>query len=147
MPLRPKQASRSIFNISIDQLENIYGALETDLLAEIQRMRALGIADDEIFRRLQTSLSGGLESFGKFRGAVEKELDIVVGKTAQLESNAVMQEEDKLKWELDPTVEEHCSDCLRNSGSAPKSFDEWADMGLPGMGNTQCGSYCKCTLV
>ena len=146
MPLRPTQAGRSIFNISMNQIDSAYGVLETDMLAEIQRMRALGIAEEEIFRRLEASLRGSLDMFSKFKGAIEKELDIVVGKTAQLESNAVMSEVEKLKWQLDPTVEEHCPDCLRNS-TMTKSFEEWANLGLPGMGNTQCGSYCKCTLV
>ena len=147
MPLRPRQASRSIFNISMSQIDSAYGVLETDMLAEIQRMRALGIADAEIFNRISDSLNNSLDLFSKFKGAVEKELDIVVGKTAQLESNVALSEQEKLRWELDPTVEEHCVDCLRNSASDQKSFDEWSLLGLPGMGNTQCGSYCKCTLT
>lgn len=143
MPIKTK----NILNISAGELDRAYRALETDIGVEIERMRVLGISDDEIYSRLEASLTNNLGSFGKFKGAIEKEFDIILGETAQVESNQVFEgTKEELKWELDPTAQEHCPDCLDNSEEV-KTFDEWSMIGLPGMGNTQCGTYCRCTLT
>lgn len=135
-----------LFNISLPKIDSLYGVLEEDINAEIQRMRLLGISDAEIYARLETNLNGSMDLFGRFKGALEKEFDTTIGTTAQLEQNSVLEGMQDLTWQLDPTVQEHCPDCLRNAGSQPKSFDDWALLGLPGAGNTQCGAYCKCSL-
>ena len=137
-----------LFRISIQKLNGLYTVFEDELLGQIREMRLLGLSDEAIYQRILENVNKGLDYFGRFKGALEREIDGIVGKTAQLESNMVLAEvEEKLKWELDPTVREHCPDCLRNSASETKTFEEWEMIGLPGMGNTQCGDYCKCSLV
>lgn len=137
-----------MFKISIGRISSIYDNFEQELVSEIDRMRALGISDKEIYRRISDNLDNGMDMFGSVKGAIEKEVDSLLGTTAQGESNEVFRElEQELKWELDPTARQHCNDCLRLSASPPKKFEQWEAMGLPGFGNTECGQYCKCSLV
>jgi hypothetical protein len=136
-----------MFRIWVSQAEMAYDKLIVDMTNRIIQMRALGIPDDEIFRRLNNSLNNGMDEFGTFKGAWEKAMDDMIGTVSQIESNSVFEGSDtKLVWELDPTAQEHCVDCLRNAKDAPKTFAEWEQIGLPGFGNTECGEYCKCSL-
>lgn len=144
---RVEQTESTFFKLSVEKFDSIFEVFEKDVEAQIERMRATGIADDEIFSRISNSLDNGLDLFGTAKGAIEQEIDGLLGTTAQAESNGVFEAlEEPLKWELDPTVKEHCVDCLRNSGEGSKTFDEWREIGLPGFGNTECGEYCKCSL-
>ena len=142
------QQESTIFRISVDKFNTIFDVFEQDLVAQIQKMRGLGISDEEIFNRISESLDKGMDMFGTTRGAIESEMDALVGTTAQIESNSVFESlEEPLMWELDPTAKEHCVDCLRNSEDGNKTFEEWREIGLPGFGNTECGEYCKCSLA
>lgn len=146
MILSIDQKERTVFQLWVDKANTAYTLLEDDLIAEIRRMRAMGISDEEIFSRIETSLLNGADMFQRFKGYVEREMDTLLETSAQIESNDGMKEVGDLVWVLDPTAKEHCEDCLRNSEMGAKTFEEWSLIGLPGMGNTECGHYCKCTL-
>lgn len=136
-----------MFRITADNMDALYSAFSDDVVEFIRRERALGIGDDEIFNRLQDNLNNGQDFFGRFKGAMEVELDNIVGVTAQDYSNSIYAPDAMLKWELDPTVVNHCEDCLRNAKDAPRTYQQWEAIGIPGFGNTACSDYCKCTLV
>ena len=144
---RAEQAESTFFKLSVEKFGSIVEVFDKDVEAFIERMRASGIDEGEIFARISTSLDNGMDMFGSAKGAIEQEIDGLLGTTAQAESNGVFESlEDPLVWELDPTAKEHCVDCLRNSEAGQKTFDEWREIGLPGFGNTECGEYCKCSL-
>ena len=46
------------------------------------------------------------------------------------------------------TVSGHriCDDCKSRSTMPPRTFNEWADIGLPGAGWSLCKQYCYCVL-
>lgn len=137
----------NIFRVSLSQLDEVFTVLEKDITAEIQRMRALGIGDDEIFSRVSDSLNNGVGFSQRFKGGLEREVDTLLGVTAQAESNEILSGvEGALMWTLDPTVKEHCDTCLENADKPAMSFEKWAELGLPGFGNTDCGQYCRCSL-
>lgn len=135
-----------LFQVTASNLASIYDAFDRDVTAEIKRMRELGISDDEIAKRLTENLMNGQDLFRRFKGALELELDKIVGVQAQAESN-IYTPGTVLKWELDPTAREHCDTCLRNEAKEPMAIEEWEALGLPGFGNTECGQFCRCTLV
>jgi hypothetical protein len=135
-----------MFRITASQMENIFTKFEQDVDANIAKMRLTGMSNEQIFDRLTENAKGSMDLFGTFKGAVEKQIDEILGTTAQLESNDFNLEEN-LKWELDPTVIEHCETCLTNADMTPRTFEQWEMIGLPGMGNTDCTIYCKCTLT
>jgi hypothetical protein len=136
---------RTVFTVWSDQVETAFDVLESDVTAKITLMRAQGIADAEIFARLSASLNDGMDMFGSFKGKLEKLTDELTSNAAQTTSNNYDPEE-VLVWVLDPEAIEHCGDCLRNADSEAKTWAEWEAIGIPGMGNTECGNYCKCTL-
>ena len=145
--LTAKVKSDRIFSVSLSQTEELFNILEKDIIAEIQRMKSLGIAEDEIFARLSDSLNNGLDFSQRFKGGLGREVDTLLGTTAQIESNEVFSEvKEALAWMLDPSVKEHCDTCLENSEMAAKTYNEWIEIGLPGFGNTDCGQYCRCSL-
>lgn len=49
----------------------------------------------------------------------------------------------KLRWVLDPLVQNHCDDCMRLEGEYD-SIDELPS--IPGDGSTECNIYCFCWL-
>jgi hypothetical protein len=134
-----------MFRITSSQLENIFTKFEQDVDANIAKMKLMGMSDQQIFERLTENAQGNMDLFGSFKGAVEKQVDETLGVTAQVESNDYDVEE-MLKWNLDPTVVQHCETCLTNAEMTPRNFMQWEEIGLPGMGNTDCGIYCRCTL-
>ena len=136
-----------MFRLTTQNIARLYDTFSSDVTLAINRMRALGMGNDEIISRLGENLDNGKDLFGTFKGALEKELDQIVGVTAQSESNSIYADGQMLRWELDPTVREHCPDCLRNASLPSRSYADWEAMGLPGFGNTECTDYCKCTLV
>jgi hypothetical protein len=125
-----------------------YTRLETEMLGAITRMRLQGIRDREIYSRLSTQLSEGTGVFSSFRGMVNKGGKGLVSMAALNTVHSRFEGLDqKLIWQLDPTAQEHCTDCLMNEGMAARTHEEWMQIGLPGSGNTECGEYCKCLLV
>jgi hypothetical protein len=141
------KVSEPIFRITAKNISTIYDAFTADVDEYVVRMRTLGVSADEIFRQLGENLEGNQDLFQRLKGALESEIDNITGVTAQAESNSIYEPGAVLKWELDPTVREHCDDCKRNSLDPGKTFEEWETIGLPGFGNTACLEYCKCTLV
>ena len=143
MSLQMKSAT--MFQVYIDEMETAYNVLQDDLLAQIRRMRALGMSDEEIFSHISDSLNNGMDMFQTFKGAIGGSVDTLLETTAQITSNDFNPEE-TLVWMLDPTAQEHCPDCVRNSESEGMTYADWEQIGLPGAGNTECGAYCKCSL-
>ena len=141
-----EQKSSTMFRITASQLDNIFSKFEQDVDANIAKMRLTGMSNEQIFERLTENAKGSMDLFGSFKGAVEKQIDETLGTTAQIESND-FEIEEMLKWDLDPTVVEHCETCLANADMTPRTFEQWEWIGLPGMGNTDCGIYCRCTLT
>ena len=143
--LSPQAKSATLFQVYVDEVQSAYDLLESDLDAQVRRMRAMGMSEAEIFKSLSDSLNNGLDMFQTFKGAIGGSLDTLLETTSQLEANDFPFEQ-PLVWMLDPTAQEHCGDCVDNSESGPRTFDEWSNVGLPGAGNTECGPYCKCSL-
>ena len=138
---------QTVFQLWVEDIERAYDTMLADIRAEIVRMRLLGIDEAEIFARLKQNVTDDSGAFQSFNGWVEGATDKLTHAVAQTESNAVYSgTEENLTWELDPTAREHCADCLRNSQAPAMPFAQWAAIGIPGAGNTECDGYCKCTL-
>ena len=141
------QKTQTLFSIWVEDVSTAYDVLEQDMTAQIRRMRTLGMSDREIYDRLFASLNNGMDMFQTFKGAIGRSNDTLVNTISQVESNEAIREEAELwKWDLDPTAKDHCEDCLKYSLMEPMGFDDWEEIGLPGYGNTQCHRYCRCTL-
>jgi hypothetical protein len=143
--LAPRERSDVMFKLWVESAEAAYDQLEQSLEIAISRMKAMGMSNKEILSRLEMNMNHGTDIFGKFEGNIEGQVDHLVGGIAQADSNTFPDEE-MLQWELEPGAE-HCETCLERAAMAPKSFVEWADLGLPGAGNTECDGYCRCTLL
>lgn len=142
------QKTSTLFSLWVEDVSTAYDVLEGDITAQIRRMRSLGISDREIYDRLFASLNNGMDMFQSFKGAIGRSNDTLVNMISQVESNeAIRGESDYWKWELDPTAKDHCDTCKANSLKGEMDFDKWEELGLPGYGSTDCGKYCRCTLV
>jgi hypothetical protein len=142
------QKTSTLFTIWVQDVSKAYDALESDMIAQIGRMRALGLSDSEIFTRLSESLESNTDIFSTFKGSVGRGNDTLVNMVSQVESNESIGDMAEMWiWELDPTAKDHCEDCLANSEKGEMPFSEWSKIGLPGYGNTECGKYCRCTLT
>ena len=141
------QKTSTLFSIWVDDVSTAYDVLEGDIVKQIKRMKELGISEPEIFKRLTTSLNEDMDMFQSFKGSIGRSNDTLVNMISQVESNeAIKEQADLWIWELDPTAKDHCDTCITYGGQI-KSFDEWEGLGLPGYGSTDCGKYCRCTLI
>lgn len=132
----------------MEDVSTAYDKLDSDIDAQIKRMRMLGLSDREIFERLTASLNEELDMFSTFKGSIGRSNDTLVNMISQVESNETIRETaEYFMWELDPTAKDHCETCKANSVKGKMTFDEWEELGLPGYGNTDCGKYCRCTLT
>jgi hypothetical protein len=141
-----KSGGKQFFDVWVKEADVAYANLEKQLGLAIESLRASGIKDSEIFARLKADLDNKTDLFSSFSGDVEGANNDLFHLESQLASaEEVAGASDLFEWTLDPTAE-HCGDCLANADKEPMSFDEWQAEGLPGMGNTDCGEYCKCSL-
>lgn len=135
----------ALFNLWAREADAAYERLERELLASIESMRINGVSDKAIFQQLSSDLESRGDVFSKFSGELQGKVDDLLNQTAQLSAVEGLDGESFI-WVLDPTVQEHCSTCLDNSQAGSHPFEFWADNGLPGMGTTECGIYCRCSL-
>lgn len=143
-----KVKSNLVFEIFISDVETAYDTLMSDVENSIDRMRATGMGDVEIAKRLKFDLSGNTGAFQSFKSQLSGSFNDLISTSSQIESNDLIKDSaDLFLWALDPTAKEHCSTCLTNSKKNAMSWDDWENIGIPGAGNTDCGAYCKCTLV
>lgn len=141
------QINSLLIRLSVTDFDDAYTALEKDIESQISVMRAQGVADAIIKQRLNESLNNGMDMFQTFKGKVGRVMDSFVNQTTQTANNEMTGGKGEMfVWELDPTAKDHCDTCLYNSKQEPQDFDFWMSKGLPGMGTTDCGKYCKCTL-
>lgn len=136
---------QALFSLWAREAGETYERLERELLNAVDALRIGGVADDEILRRLSRELEEGTGVFSRFRGEIEGKADRLLNQTSQLSSVETL-EDGGFAWQLDPTVQEHCGTCLSNSEKGSMPFSDWDTIGLPGMGNTDCGIYCRCSL-
>lgn len=137
----------TLFSIWVDDVSTAYDVLENDIMKQIKAMKAMKMGEQEIYDKLFASLNDGMDMFQTFKGTIGRSNDTLVNMISQVESNETIKEvSDLWIWELDPTAEKHCETCLTYGGQI-KTFDEWESLGLPGYGATDCGKYCRCTLL
>lgn len=148
MKLNVQQQGDTIFRLFVQQSELLLDSLEGDLEAQIERMLVSGMDPAEVLVALEASLDNATDSFGSLRAAINGDLDDITGSISQITSQDMQGSGEELyTWELDPTAKEHCGDCVERSQEPAQTLAEWEAIGLPGIGNTECDGYCKCTLV
>lgn len=136
----------NLFRVSMTETENLYQAMLNDLDTEIANYRATGLSDNAIMTAIESDLENEVGTFGRFKGGIERTMDGLITRTTQTERAAKNLPETKYLWILDPTVKEHCTDCLERSEYVPKTYLEWIEIGRPGSGTTECSDYCRCLL-
>jgi len=137
---------RTSFSVWQNKFDAAYDKFTADLEGQIATMKVQDMTDEQIIARLERTLTDEVGVFGPFVGDIEKYADDLSSIIAQTASKSEFDSEEKLEWVLDPAAKEHCDDCVANSALDSQSFAEWEALGLPGVGNTECGEYCKCTL-
>jgi hypothetical protein len=144
----PKATSKDkqFFKIWADEAENAYKSLTKDIDLAIRSARATGMSNEAIAQSLTRDLENRSGAFASYAGGVNSAGNDLFHLTAQGASNdGVRDAADLFVWTLDPTAD-HCGDCLANAEAGEKTFEAWESQGLPGMGSTECGEYCKCSL-
>lgn len=146
MPKLNPKSGEQFFKLWVREADLAYNNLEKQLELTIESMRASGISDKAIFDRLKTDLDNNSDLFSSYAGGVEGASADLLHLESQMSSSAEVQDAaDLFIWTLDPTAQ-HCEDCLANAGKGELPFEFWQGLGLPGMGNTACGEFCKCSL-
>jgi hypothetical protein len=141
-----KSRDKQFFKIWVEEVENAYSSMVKDIDLTIQSARAAGMSDEAISLILKDDLDNRSGVFSSYTGGVNSAGNDLFHLSSQSASNeGIRDASDLFVWTLDPTAD-HCGDCLANASAGEKTFDEWETQGLPGMGSTECGNYCKCTL-
>lgn len=144
--LNIRSGGQQFFNVWVKEVDLAYTNFEKRLGLTIESLRASGISNQNIFKRLKADLDAQTDLFSSFSGGIESADADLLHLESQLASSLEVEGgADLFEWVLDPTAE-HCGDCLANADKDPMTFEEWQAVGLPGMGNTECGEYCKCSL-
>jgi len=139
--------TQTLFQIYIDEATSAYEGMIADVENSIARMETLGMSREAIYDRLKSNLDNDEGVFSTFKGRLSKSVQSLIDTTSQVESNEAIKESAELfRWELEDLAD-HCDTCLANASLDPQTWDAWEELGIPGAGNTDCGQYCKCTLV
>jgi len=139
--------TQTLFQIYIDEATSAYEGMIADVENSIARMETLGMSREAIYDRLKSNLDNDEGVFSTFKGRLSKSVQSLIDTTSQVESNEAIKESAELfRWELEDLAD-HCDTCLANASLEPQTWDAWEELGIPGAGNTDCGQYCKCTLV
>ena len=134
--------------LSLQRTSNSYDKLGTDMNLYIQQQKTLGVNPLEIKTQLLKDLQNQTGVFREVFSSLRNERQGDYNVTAEVSSNQFVEDETlKYEWYLDPDVREHCVDCLANADEVGKSYKAWEKIGLPATGHTECGIWCKCTLV
>ena len=152
------------FEEILDQLDKLSPQQELLLLGIIEKAAVQAeIIELQIHQELATMITNGMTQKGaemaikvdfKKGGTLHKLIQNYI-KSSIIEgvnqSSRLGQYEE---YELDVgtftwvTVSGHriCDDCESRSKMAPRTFNQWADIGLPGAGWSICKQYCYCVL-
>lgn len=134
--------------LSLQRTSNSYDKLGTDMNLYIQQQKTLGVNPIEIKTQLLKDLQNQTGVFREVFSSLRNERQGDYNVTAEVSSNQFVEDETlKYEWYLDPDVREHCVDCLANADEVGKSYKAWEKIGLPATGHTECGIWCKCTLI
>jgi len=147
MPLLTTAREKNIFTVFAKRAGTIYDTFQANLEDYILRQRALGVSREEIVRRLIADANNGQHIFRELAGDIEKELDISLFQGFQASSNPPDGSGALYHWELDDSAE-HCDSCLYQASRGDLTIDQFP---IPSNqethGETNCETYCKCTLV
>jgi hypothetical protein len=146
MPDLQSSILANLFRISQKRLDEQYQTMINDLDNEIAGYRAMRMDDKAIYDILMSDFEQEKGVFGRFKGAIESDMDELVVRTTQSEQVANNPAEQLYNWVLDPTVNEHCTDCLERAAMGSQTMLFWSSRGIPGSGATKCADYCCCML-
>lgn len=114
--------------------------------SKAQDMISRGIDPAEVRKLVMADIANNTGDFKQLTGTLGSQVDKALGQTALDTSNeAVKGLTKQFEWVWEPGAS-HCETCEERNGKV-KSFDDWESIGLPGAGTTDCGIYCKCTLM
>ncbi len=146
MPDLQSSILANLFRISQKRLDEQYQTMIDDLDNEIAGYRAMKMDEKAIYDILMSDFEQEKGVFGRFKGAIEGDMDELVVRTTQSEQVASNPPEQTYVWLLDPTVEQHCDDCIDRESRGALTMLEWSKLGIPGSGATECSDYCRCLL-
>ena len=152
------------FEAILEQLDNLTPQQEILLLGIIEKAAVQAeIIELQIQQELATMITNGMREKGaemaikvdlKKGGVLHSQIQNYI-KSSIIEgvnqSSRLGQYEE---YDLDTgnfhwvTVSGHriCEDCEQRAKMPPRTFNEWADIGLPGAGWSICKQYCYCIL-
>lgn len=156
MPRSDKRKMVIDFNIdavvgSTEQLiDQFINESVAQLLAEIDRLKKMGVGDKAIKQKLLNDLEN---ETGIFRTLANRLGRVSMAAVNQANQAAYYQEAvdvkqaatQKYMWVLDPGAQ-HCGTCPTKHGVV-HTFAEWQELGLPGSGVDECGHNCRCSLI
>jgi hypothetical protein len=148
--MSPSSITPSTYQVIIQTLEQSLNRSIDDYVTAVQTragdLISRGVSPEEVKKMLLADVKNGAGDFQALQGVIGSQIDKALGQTAMDVSNEAIKDlADQFEWLWEPNAK-HCDTCQERNGEV-KSYDEWEALGLPGVGTTDCGVYCKCTLV
>lgn len=132
------------------QLQANEGYIDGSLIPDLQHRLDSALRDPEIVASGAVAFAGilaGLDArVQSYAGTMWATIQAAVGDVARQAAEAG--EDGRVRWALDPTVENHCVDCLEYGDKEYESWDSLlGETGgrMPGSG-VQCDGNCRCWL-
>ena len=119
---------------------------ELEIQQELATMITNGMADDAAEMIIKADLKKGGALFGKLNNSIKAAIIEGVNQSSRLgQYEQYRLEQMEFTW---VTVSGHriCDDCESRSKMPARTFNQWADIGLPGAGWSICKQYCYCVL-
>ena len=119
---------------------------ELQIQQEISTMINNGMTNDAAEMVIKGELKKDGRLFNMLRNSIKAAIIEGVNQSSRLGQYEQYQlDQTEFTW---VTVSGHriCDDCESRSKMSPRTFSEWADIGLPGSGWSLCKQYCYCVL-
>lgn len=111
---------------------------------QIKAWAASGMSEANILDKLASDLAPGGVTFEAMMKAFQNAAGEVVDYLTIEQVHDEWTGPDQWIW-ISNTDENRCDDCAERHGEV-KTWNEWQQWGLPGMGTTVCGWRCRCAL-
>jgi len=110
----------------------------------IKSKLAGGMGKKEVLELLRRDLFEGGQLFGDFRKNIKATQRNGIENFARI---PLLEDSTGLFDWVGVGDNKICDDCLERNNMEPRTFQEWAAIGLPGEGATVCGKNCRCILM
>ena len=140
-----EEEDQAIFAYAAFGMSFAIDAFDQNLRGEIRKLRAAGIADNEIGRILTADLTNGGRIFGGFRNTLKRGVVSGIMQSHRVGQDNIYGDSIKMKWVSvgSPNI---CPDCQKRIGKI-ETWEVWETLGLPASGFSVCKEFCYCQLI